>query len=219
MLRTLYMSRLGGLISACLNSLSVLHRPFMVYGYNDKPSGKWRKLTRFSSNAVLSDRDQIAVGDNVWIWHHSIIDGSQGVTIGDGTQIGAWVGIFSHGSQVAIRLYGAEYIAVDKADRIGYTRAPVEIGEYCFVGAGAVILPGTVLGSGCLVAAGSVVNGKFPPFSVVKGNPAKVVGDTRQLDTRYFGDENVRQSYFDQDAMNEWLAASESARRLEPSSV
>lgn len=52
---------------------------------------------------------------------------------------------------------------------------PVEIGSGSWVGAGAVILPGTQLGRNCVVAAGAVVRGHFPDNSVLAGVPAKVV--------------------------------------------
>ncbi len=44
------------------------------------------------------------------------------------------------------------------------------------IGAGAVILPGVVIGSKAMVAAGAVVTRSVPPNAVVVGNPAKIVG-------------------------------------------
>lgn len=205
-LREIYLSPLGVLISWAMNAISFIHQPFMVYGYRDKPSGKFRKRTRISSSAILSDKGKIAVGDNVWIWHHAIIDGSNGVTIGDGAQIGAGVGIFSHGSQVAVRLYGERYIEVDKDERKGYTRGPVSIGPFCFVGAGAMILPGASLGKGCLVATGAVVSSQVPDHSIVRGSPGKVVGDVRSLDAKFMDDPELKAMYFDPKGMADWLA-------------
>ena len=49
------------------------------------------------------------------------------------------------------------------------------IGEYCFIGYGAVILPGTKLGKQCIVGANSVVKGSFPDYCVIAGNPAKII--------------------------------------------
>lgn len=197
MLRRIYLSPLGRVISLAMNWLAVLHRPFMAYGYADGPSGRFRKRTRISSNAIIVDRARVAIADNVWIWHHTIIDGSNGVTIEEGAQIGGWVGIFSHGSQIAVRLLGRSFIEVPREQRPGYTRGPVHIGSYSFIGAAAIILPGTVLGKGCLVAAGAVVSGTFDDFSLIKGNPAKRIGDVRSLDRKYLRDAAVQDSYFD----------------------
>lgn len=55
------------------------------------------------------------------------------------------------------------------------TEDPVEIGPGSWLGAGAVVLPGTRLGRNTVVAAGSVVRGEFPDHAVLAGVPAKVV--------------------------------------------
>ena len=44
------------------------------------------------------------------------------------------------------------------------------------IGAGAVILPGVTIGEYALVAAGSVVTKDVPPYAIVAGNPAKIIG-------------------------------------------
>jgi len=49
------------------------------------------------------------------------------------------------------------------------------IGENCFIGMGAAIMPGTVLGKQCVVGANSVVKGNFPDYCVIVGSPAKIV--------------------------------------------
>ncbi len=59
------------------------------------------------------------------------------------------------------------------------TTAPIEIGDECWIGANAVITAGVVIGKHSVVAAGSVVTKNVPPYSVVAGNPAKVI---RQYD-------------------------------------
>jgi acetyltransferase-like isoleucine patch superfamily enzyme len=210
MLRKIYLSPLGYLISIVFQLIGRFHRPFMVYGYWNSPTSSFRRLTRVSSTAFIIDKNNVNIGENCWVWHHSIIDGSNGVTIGKGVQIGAWVGIFSHSSHVAIRLHGENYINVDKHNRIGYVRSPVTIGDYSFVGAGAFILPGVSIGRGCLVAAGSVVSKSIPDFSIASGNPAKVIGSTLSMDKKYFDSPIVQSDYFDKDVINQWISESKS---------
>ncbi|MEV0391131.1 acyltransferase [Nonomuraea sp. NPDC050643] len=53
--------------------------------------------------------------------------------------------------------------------------SPVSIGSGSWLGAGAIILPGTTLGRQCVVAGGAVVRGTFPDHSVVAGVPARRV--------------------------------------------
>jgi acetyltransferase-like isoleucine patch superfamily enzyme len=59
-----------------------------------------------------------------------------------------------------------------------WTMLPTRICRRASIGSGATILPVTI-GEGALVAAGAVVTQDVPPFAIVAGVPAKVVGDTR----------------------------------------
>ncbi|MES9609806.1 DapH/DapD/GlmU-related protein [Actinomadura sp. NPDC000929] len=52
---------------------------------------------------------------------------------------------------------------------------PVVIGDGCWIGTGAIILPGTRLGRNVAVAGGAVVRGEFPDHSVIGGVPAKIL--------------------------------------------
>jgi acetyltransferase-like isoleucine patch superfamily enzyme len=51
----------------------------------------------------------------------------------------------------------------------------VRVGDRAWIATRAIVLPGTEIGEGAVVAAGAVVHGKVEPFSVVAGNPARQV--------------------------------------------
>lgn len=51
----------------------------------------------------------------------------------------------------------------------------VTIGDYVWLGSRVTILPGVVLGDGCIVQAGAVVSGGFPPNAIIGGNPARII--------------------------------------------
>ncbi|MGB3946501.1 MAG: acyltransferase [Bacteroidia bacterium] len=204
--KKLYLSPLGKLISIVQNILSRFSRPFMVYGYRSKYDNSFKKFTRISSSAVILNPENLNIADNVWIWHYSIIDASNKVTIGEGCQIGAWVGIFTHSSHIAIRLYGNDsYIKTEQHERIGYLKGQVSIGAYTFVGAKASIMPNVTIGKGCLIAAGTLVNKSVPDFSIVVGNPGVIKGSTKDLDKQYFSEKLVQENYFDKQTIEEFL--------------
>ncbi|MDO9441100.1 MAG: acyltransferase [Beijerinckiaceae bacterium] len=63
----------------------------------------------------------------------------------------------------------------------GYTRiARVKIGERVYIGAHAIVLPGTTIGDDVIVAAGAIVRGEIPAGAVVAGVPARQVGTTEE---------------------------------------
>jgi acetyltransferase-like isoleucine patch superfamily enzyme len=51
----------------------------------------------------------------------------------------------------------------------------VEVGDYCFLGMGCRIMPGTKLGKQCVVGANAVVMGEYPDYCVLVGSPARIV--------------------------------------------
>jgi acetyltransferase-like isoleucine patch superfamily enzyme len=61
----------------------------------------------------------------------------------------------------------------------GIVTAPVVIEDHAWIGLNAVVLKGVRIGRGAVVAAASVVTRDVPPFTLVAGNPARVV---RQLE-------------------------------------
>jgi acetyltransferase-like isoleucine patch superfamily enzyme len=56
----------------------------------------------------------------------------------------------------------------------------VIIGDRAWIAYRAIILPGVTIGEGAVVGAGAVVTKDVPPYKIVAGNPAKVIGDRPQ---------------------------------------
>lgn len=113
--------------------------------------------------------NNLVVGNNVRIGDDVFIQASGGVTLEDDVMLGPGVKIWSinHRYDSLERPIWAQ----------GYICDPVVIGKGCWLGANAIVLPGVNLPEGCVVSAGSVVNKKqYPPFSIIAGNPARVIG-------------------------------------------
>lgn len=199
--KKIYFSPFGYLISLAQRVFSVFSRPIMVYGYYNKAKKKYYKATRISSSAVITERDKLDIGDNVWVNHYARIDASGGVMIGNGCQIGYSSMILSHSSHMAIRLNGEQYIHMDVDARKGYIHKEVYIGEYTFIGGHACIMPGVKIGKGCVVGVGSVVTKDVPDYSIVVGAPAKVIGSTLDTDKPFFNDETVKECYYAQNLL------------------
>ena len=63
---------------------------------------------------------------------------------------------------------------------------PVHIGKNCWIGAGAIILPGVTIGDQVVVGAGSVVTKDLPSNVVAVGNPCRVVREINEHDRVYY---------------------------------
>jgi acetyltransferase-like isoleucine patch superfamily enzyme len=91
------------------------------------------------------------------------------------------------GSRTLVGPYASFYSGthpLDPAVRNG-TQGPelgkeIHIGEDCWIGGNVCILPGVTIGRGSTVGAGSVVTKNVPEFTVVAGNPARVI---RKIET------------------------------------
>ncbi len=205
MFRKLYLSPFGRIISCVLHLFAWVHKPFMVYGYRNRKTGKFQKYTRISSSAKLLNKRNIDLANNIWIGHYCLIDGTGGVSLGEGVQLSSHTVVYSHSSQDSIRLLGKHFMEIEVLKRPGYKLRPVTIGDYTFVGTSSVILPGSAIGKGCIIGAGSVVNGTIPDFAIAVGNPAKVVGDTRQRDNERFKNLMSTEKYYNPDVLKEFV--------------
>lgn len=176
-----------------------LHNPRILNNIYINANGTMAKNTRFSSTANMVNKEKIFVGNNVYIGHYVILDGTGGLEIEEGCQISARVSILTHSSHISIRLFGREYDLCQGTENEGYKIGKIKIGKFTFVGTGATITSGVTIGKGCIVGANSFVNTNLPDYAIVYGSPASIVGDTRDLDRQYLENNKQFQKYY-----NEW---------------
>lgn len=138
----------------------------------DHINDRWERAQRlgfgkgtniYDSSYVIGD---VSVGENCWIGMFTILDGSGGLTIGNGCTISAGVHIYSH-DNVKATLSG---------NQLPIERESVSIGNNCYIAPHSVIAKGVTLGNGVLVAAQSFVNRSFPDHAIVAGVPARQIG-------------------------------------------
>ena len=171
-------------------------KPEIIGGWKNS-NGIYQKHTGISNMTHISQKgNNLFIGDNVFIEHFSYIDGIHAkVTICNKVQVGYYCSILTHSTHNSIRFMNEEFL-----NCVG----DVYVGENTFIGPHSVIMPGTHIGKGCIVSAYSFVKGDFPDYSILRGQPAKIIGDTRAVDaklieqypelksTYYLKDENNR---------------------------
>lgn len=99
------------------------------------------------------------VGKNVWVGPFVILDATGGLEIGDGCDVSCGVMIFTHSTHLRC-------VSEGKMEAV---KKPVKIGDYVYVGSGAIVLPGVTIGDHSVISAGAVVTKDVPAFSVVRG--------------------------------------------------
>ena len=64
--------------------------------------------------------------------------------------------------------------------------APVRIGKNCWIGAGALVMPGVTIGDNSVIGAGSVVTRDIPSNVVAAGNPCRVLRPVGERDRQFY---------------------------------
>lgn len=122
--------------------------------------------------AAFYEPKNISIGQGSIIGDHAFIDGREKVLIGNHVDIASAVMIYS-GKH--------DYEAEDFRPLF----FPVVIEDYVFIGPRVIIQPGVTIGKGAVVAAGAVVTKDVPPFAIVGGVPAKVIGERKLKNLHY----------------------------------
>jgi UDP-2-acetamido-3-amino-2,3-dideoxy-glucuronate N-acetyltransferase len=155
-------------------------------------TGDPRQTPPFLHPWALVESDQIGPGTRIWafahvlkgavigagcnICDHSYID--EDVIIGDRVTIKGQVAIID-----GMRIEDDVFIGPNATftndpfprSRRAFECETMVIGRGASIGGGAIFVPGVNVGEGAMVGAGAVVTKDVPPFTVVVGNPARVV--------------------------------------------
>jgi maltose O-acetyltransferase len=108
----------------------------------------------------------VTIGNNTVINRGCYIDGRGGVAIGSNVSISPECYLLS----LTHDPHSPDFAAIAKR---------TSIGDYVWLGARAMILPGTVLGKGCIVGAGAVVTRNIEERAIVAGVPARKIGERK----------------------------------------
>jgi len=122
--------------------------------------------------ARFYDPRNIVIGEDTIIGEGIVLDGRDKLSIGSHVDIATDVMIYNSQHDVNQENFAA-------------THAPVKIEDYVFIGPRVIILAGVTIGKGAVVGAGAVVTKDVPPFAIVGGVPAKIIGERRNKDLHY----------------------------------
>ena len=133
------------------------------------------------NNVVIGDQVKIAKRCSVYGSPNCILEIGSGSYVGMNTIINGFMAKVIIGENVSIAQN--VNIMVDSGPNASpamqkifpIIKGPISIGNNCWIGASAIIMPNVTLGEFCIVAANSFVNKSFPSLSIIGGNPAKLI--------------------------------------------
>lgn len=146
---------------------SYIGRPIIIKGSKNIFLGKYVRiypnirLETYGEKGFIKIKDDVSIGQNVHI------TSSSNLVIGKSTTIlaNAFITNIDHDyEEIGVHILKQKYIIKETL-----------IGENCFIGIGACIQAGTILGNQCVVGANSVVKGIYPDYCVIVGSPARIV--------------------------------------------
>jgi len=127
---------------------------------------------RIDPFAVLSAGERLEIGHYVHVAAHCVLMGAAAITLGD------FAGM-SHGAKLLSAsddFVGGSLIGPTIPDAFRTVDArPIYLGRHAVIGAGSLVLPGSVLGEGATVGSLSLVKGHVEPWSVNAGSPARKI--------------------------------------------
>ncbi len=145
-------------------SMSALGRGKIIIGDNVSIGDYCRIIISTSFNNI---GESISIGDNVGIGEFSYLGGGGGLKIGSDCIVGQYFSCHPENHN-----YGAPNILIRNQ---GVTRQGISIGDNCWIGSKVTVLDNVTIGSGCIIAAGSVVTKSFTTNCVIGGVPAKYI--------------------------------------------
>ena len=160
-------------------NLRVFGRPVMITGGKHIIAGDNVEICRMARidaityypNTGQRFEPVLKLANNVVVQVSCHIGCINRVEIGEYTTMGARTYITDHTHGTV----EPEDLKLPPRHRKLYSKGPVKIGKYVAIGEGCIILPGVTVGDHSVIGANAVVTKDVPPYSVVAGNPAKVI--------------------------------------------
>jgi acetyltransferase-like isoleucine patch superfamily enzyme len=112
----------------------------------------------------------IEIGSGCFFNNNCSINSLSKITIGNNCLFGEGVKIYDHNHEFK----NSEVLIKDQ----GYTKAPIQIGDNCWIGSNVMILKGVTIGDNCVIGGGSIVFKNVPANSVVVN---KVTTELREI--------------------------------------
>ena len=163
----------GGFIWWFLNCFVCYFPSKHIRHYCLRMSGiKMSKNVHFFEGFHIRNPKAIELGDGCSIGPRVLLDGRRGLTIGKSVTLGY---------ECIIWTLNHDYNDIHFCGK----GAPVIIEDYAWICSRSIILPGVKIGKGAVVGSGAIVTKEVPPYCIVAGIPAKIIGKREEKKYEY----------------------------------
>ncbi len=121
---------------------------------------------------VFYEPKNIIIGEDTIIGEKVVLDGRDKLIIGNHVDIAS-----------EVMIYNSEHDVNDEYFKPIIGKVIIE--DYVFIGPRVIVLPGVTIGKGAVIAAGAVVTKDIPPYAIVGGVPAKIIGERKNKRLSY----------------------------------
>lgn len=122
--------------------------------------------------ADFSEKSFFQVGDNFGCGDSCFFGCAGGIKLGNDVMMGQ-----------NIRFHAQNHLFSDTSvpmSQQGTTEKGITVGDDCWFGSGCVVLDGVSIGKGCVIGANAVITKDIPDFSVVVGNPGRIIKNRKE---------------------------------------
>ncbi len=165
--------------ATCGEMLKVTHRADIFVHGADRANIRIGRAATIDGTVEVYEKGVLAIGDFFFLGRSRVFCSSS-IEIGSHVLVSDGVAIMDsdlHPSSAEGRRRVAHIWADGRFPNVyeGIESAPVKICDDVWIGFGACVLKGVTVGQGAIVGAGSVVTKDVPPWTVVAGNPARII--------------------------------------------
>ncbi len=157
---------LNKFFTICKKFLNYVNTTSLISSIQNKGKGNY-----FDDNITINRPNNLKIGNNNYLGKNLYLIAHGKIEIGNNCSIAADCKFITRN-----HVFENKNVPINEQT---YDYKSIKIGDDCWFGYNVIVLPGVILGKGCVVAAGSVVTKSFEDYSIIAGVPARLIKERK----------------------------------------